>query len=444
MKKIILAIFTITLMLAIFGCGKMQQARGGGNNGSGNPTTFTISGEAQVPNSIDDTLYASWPERLGRYLAGVFIPQVYAADFGFKPLKKADVKIFEFGADTVVMTAKTGDDGRYTVSLPLGKIYIVVVEKAASDGSATINIKNVAHEESPKVDVTPVTSVAVEAISQNAAAREALVAVNSGSGDDKPDVSTVVNLVTDIKKKVENYYETHQNEIDSVDVTAPTPPSVPNNLYTIATGTKIIDGNPSDWTSDYSIVFEDTNKEDWEGNPRAKYAGIPGLKIKSIKVAKDAENLYFLWEAVDGFSNDPRYGYSFFIQPRTQSNVDHKNIKVVMWKYGQVDGNYPAWFGDNSDTSNDGYFTRAGYEANNEGNPFNFLENGRVVGNFYETAVSINYIKEKLGDLLDPVYDNLYEIWPNVSLWGMNDNNNGWWHNDCSNFSLMSVEKFHD
>ncbi|MDR1113913.1 MAG: hypothetical protein LBL50_02350 [Candidatus Margulisbacteria bacterium] len=234
MKKIILAIFTIMLTLAIFGCGKAQQASGGGGSsggGGGNPTTFTISGTAQVPSSIDDTLYASWPERLGRGLASVFIPQVYAANFNFKPLKNADVKIFEFGGNTIITTAKTSNEGHYTINLPLGKIYVVVVEKAASDGSATINIKNIAHEENPVVDVTPVTSVAVEAISQNNTIREAIAALNSGSGDNKPDVSTVAGIIETVKENVENYYDTYTSEInDVVDVTSPVPPTVPPDL----------------------------------------------------------------------------------------------------------------------------------------------------------------------------------------------------------------------
>jgi hypothetical protein len=138
-----------------------------------------------------------------------------------------------------VAAAKTGNDGRYTISLPLGKVYVVVVEKAASDGSATINIKNIAHEENPEVDITPVTSVAVEAISQNITLRETLTAVNNGSGGNKPDVSAVAGAIDTAKENVETYYESHQSEI--IDVTATTPPSVPSipNLieeYTLTVG----------------------------------------------------------------------------------------------------------------------------------------------------------------------------------------------------------------
>ncbi|GBR74544.1 hypothetical protein NO1_1701 [Candidatus Termititenax aidoneus] len=660
MKKIILAIFTVMLALAIFGCGKMQQASGGGGGssdrggGGDKKTTFEISGEAQVPNSIDDDLYASWPERLGRGLASVFIPQVYAADFGFKPLKNADVKVFEFGTDTIVVTAKTGNDGSYSVSLPLGKIYVVAVEKAASNGSATINIKNIAHEENLVVDVTPITSVALEAISQNSIVRNTLTAVN-GSGSGKPDVSAVAGIIETVQENVENYYDTHTDEISNVDVTSPAPPTVPSipniieeytltiaispnsaessvtvnktpaptdgkylqgtkvkltvqgnvtwnfkewsgtdendvnnnneitmdgnknitaeftrlvelrvldvfisgrskdygigdarvtispepyskksypvnidgeqfnvlqyfydyeqvvtitahnlpsgylydlgvmsdlsssnfgigiddelhsittgNGYTgylvsnnaaiglkldktyainsfsrigrlcnIATSTKAIDGDPSDWNSDYSEIFNDANKMDWEENPRDEYSNVPGLKIKSIKAARDSENLYFLWEADNGFNSDPRYGYKLNIVPQEIHNLNNSSVSVVMWKYDTVGGSYPMWFSGQNDMNGDGYFTRAGYEAEYpNGDPFHFVENGKVNGNFYETAVSINYIEEKLGSLLGSY--NLYEIRPSVEWWS--DGGQGSWrHEERSDLDGVIVEEF--
>jgi hypothetical protein len=242
MKKIILGIITIMLAVTIFGCGKAQQASGGGSSGGGggnggggggngdSPAVFTISGTAQIPTSIDDNKYASLPVRFGRGLANLFISPAHAADL-FKPLKNADVKIFEFGKDDVVTTAKTGNDGRYTVSLQQGKIYEVVIEKAAADGSATINIKNIAHEKELEVDVTPVTSVAVEAILKNPEVKAALLAVNSGAGDSKPDVSAVTGIIETAKEKVEEYYAKPENQdaLNSINenITSTTPPALP-------------------------------------------------------------------------------------------------------------------------------------------------------------------------------------------------------------------------
>jgi hypothetical protein len=232
MKKIILGIITILLAAAIFGCGRVQQSSGGGssggNGGSGDsPATFTISGAAKVPESIADN-YASLPVRFGRGLASLLLTPAHAAEFGFSPLKNADVKIFEFGKDAVVTTAKTDNDGHYTVSLPQGKIYVVVIEKAATDGtSAPITIKNIAHEKELEVDVTPVTSVAVEAISRNVAVRETLLAVNSGTGGSKP--NTVTGVIEATKKTVENYYDKHRDELSQINVTSPpTPPLIPS------------------------------------------------------------------------------------------------------------------------------------------------------------------------------------------------------------------------
>ncbi|GBR73873.1 hypothetical protein NO1_1145 [Candidatus Termititenax aidoneus] len=297
MKKIILAIFTVMLTLAIFGCGKAQQASGGGGSsggGGGNTkTTFDISGAAQVPSSIaDDLLYASWPERLGRGLASVFIPQVYAADFGFKPLKNADVKVFELGTDTIVVTAKTGNDGRYSVSLPLGKIYVVAMEKAASDGSATINIKNIAHEENPVVDVTPITSVVVEAISQNSTIRETLIAVNTGSGGGKPDVSAVAGIVETVQENVETYYDTHTDEIDNVDVTSPAPPDV-SNIPKIEEYTLIITVSPSEAESSGVTV----NKTPAPNGSNGKY--LKGTKVK-LQAISNAPYRFDQWSGANG------------------------------------------------------------------------------------------------------------------------------------------------
>jgi hypothetical protein len=190
MKKIILAIFTIMLTLAIFGCGKAQQVGGGGSSsggggGGGTPQTFSVEGK-------------------------VYGAQEQAQTSGMSTQAAGDytIKVLQFTDDTpwVDGTWTPDDDGKYQINgLPLGTVFVVVVEKG------NLKMKNLAFSnkaETKTADLTPTSTVTVEVISANAAARQMLENFNENINIDA--------AVTEVQDGVDKYYKIHTDELDNL------------------------------------------------------------------------------------------------------------------------------------------------------------------------------------------------------------------------------------
>jgi hypothetical protein len=165
MKKIILGIITIILAVTIFGCGRVQQSSGGGSSGGNSGgNTYSISGKASVPESVDTG------DGGGSQAQGFSIMAVSDK----KPLSGADVKIYEFGKlETIRTVGQTQADGSYSVSgLDPSKTYVVSVEK--NTGAATINMQNIAYRADTQVDIEPLSTLAVATLEALAAATSSI------------------------------------------------------------------------------------------------------------------------------------------------------------------------------------------------------------------------------------------------------------------------------
>jgi hypothetical protein len=190
MKKIILAIFTMILTLAIFGCGKTASGGGGGSSGGGGggtPQTFSVQG---VVSGVSQ-------------FSGMSVQA--ATDYTIKVLQFTDNA--QWGG-----TWTPDADGKYRIDgLPLGKVFTVVVEQGDT------RMKNLAYAmakekgEVKQVDLTPTSTATAEVLSKNAAAREMLEVFDADTEID--------GAIQTVQEKVNKIYNDNPDNLPTTNIT---------------------------------------------------------------------------------------------------------------------------------------------------------------------------------------------------------------------------------
>ncbi|GBR72871.1 hypothetical protein NO1_0328 [Candidatus Termititenax aidoneus] len=395
MKKIILAIFTVMLALSIFGCGKTQQASGGGSSsggggGGGNtPQTFSISGESDLLNG---------------YVSGFSV--MAADDFS--------VTLHDLLTGATVNANVKIEDGKYSVTgLDAAKVYEVRLRKN-SDVQSNVAAKP-RFSDTATVNVSEnTTTFANKIIEKKDEIKDALTGANAAAGK----VNELFALAKDNESKLVEYARQIKN-------------SKQDKLTVLAWDTKNIDGSTSDWNKNYTVLFDadhplsDTdNRLTWRGIGKA-YKDC--LVVKNVKVARDNDNLYFLWEQQgNGFYTDE--------EKKDNNNIwDNRGKNTVEYMMGI-------------------YIAGTGWDAEDETRPPSYMETpvlaemgmsntkiqdevrfsaqiwrkedphhnivindkmqGKLSGDkkFLEIAVSINEIQEHLRGYLLSDYDDAYVI----------------------------------
>ncbi|MDR1323483.1 MAG: hypothetical protein LBK68_03490 [Candidatus Margulisbacteria bacterium] len=414
MKKIILAIFTIMLTLAIFGCGKTQQTSsggssgGGGGGGGGTPQTFSIS---VVSDLLD-----------GYTVSGL---SVMGAD-------DITVALLDLITGTTVNAVGKIENGKYSVDgLDATKTYEVRLKKGETTQSNLAAKPRFSDTEIVPVNASTTTFVG-KVLEKKDDIKDALSAGNVAAGK----VNELFAVAKDNQAKLVDYAEQLKN-------------SKQNNLTVLAWDTKNINGDIDDWGSNYTVLFDaryplSGNDNSPNNNDKNQY-----LKVKSLKVARDTENLYFLWEQDEaGFytdyadygANTVEYVVGTYIagtgwdtddNTRPPSYVETPVLAKVMMsnKEGSGNGFFDAEIWDEADPENNIHIDDK--------------MQGKLSGDkkFLEIAVSINSIKENCEAYLKPEYDSAYTI--GIKIFGNyeHDNNNYIGHN-YSFISNMLFVKF--
>ncbi|GBR74518.1 hypothetical protein NO1_1677 [Candidatus Termititenax aidoneus] len=154
--------------------------------------------------------------------------------------------------------------------------------------------------------------------------------------------------------------------------------------------TKTIDGNDGDWSSTYAALFDDTAPLNGDRNPKAEYAGQYGLKIESIKIARDANYLYFLWEQQDASFSEGLLHY-YIISIRPYENTAGGDVMLQLRRY-----NPASTDGGAHDSNGDGFYSRIFYSGGGHPHPIDTTDTaGKVSGNFYEARVAISVVKDE-------------------------------------------------
>ncbi|GBR75734.1 hypothetical protein NO2_0380 [Candidatus Termititenax persephonae] len=184
-------------------------------------------------------------------------------------------------------------------------------------------------------------------------------------------------------------------------------------LGAIPSSTKTLDGNSDDWSGGYAVLFDDTapllNRD---RNPNAEYAGQPGLKIKLVKIARDTDYLYFLWEQDAGFSAEVSHNYTIGIRPYPYHGIGERTVMLQLWRYDSalVDNPDYPWL-SGGDNNGDGFHSQIFYSAS-AGHPIDTTDTtGIVAGNFYEARVTISVVKAEFPSFSGNEWTIKPQIW---------------------------------
>jgi len=186
--SVLVALVVSLSLVSLHGCG------GGGGGPSPAPK---LSGTVTAPQG---TPIAQAPSLLQR-LASLLISVAEAQALQGQAVANADVKAFIWPnvpptATTPVATAKTGDDGRYTLQLPadaVGKDIVVIAEKSVTGG--TLRLSTIAADV-PKEGKTGVNLDAATTL-----ATEQIVSVSKEIQDLFP--STISVIISEVRKIVD-------------------------------------------------------------------------------------------------------------------------------------------------------------------------------------------------------------------------------------------------
>ncbi|GBR73606.1 hypothetical protein NO1_0950 [Candidatus Termititenax aidoneus] len=404
MKKIILAVFTIIIALAIFGCGKVQQASGGGgSSGGGGNTQGTFSIEGQI-GWIGDNVDAQ----------------------SLTVQSQEDVKfvVYSLKTKSVLDNVSTDYDPlqeTYKITgIPAGSAYVIGISKGKQELHTpvwgTVG-------ETKTADITP-TSTIVTALLLNNDTTGALL--ENYSGDE-----AVAAAVAEVKNTVNDYYADTEQLMalfyalgNGGKIEGGTLASIVNGVRrvdNVTRSTKTIDGNFNDWSSGYEVIFDGDNPlQGYDRNPRRDYVGEDEMKVKSLKMSRDNEYLYFLWEQYNDFSESIFHTYVIAIAPR---GVDGEDAILTVWACNdELKSNYDyPWLSQGRDNNNDGFYSRViysdffdrhGAEAKVEENDTSAF----VSGNLFEARVPIATVKEAFPSYKGDVWDINQSIHRNVRM----------------------------
>ncbi|GBR76467.1 hypothetical protein NO2_1008 [Candidatus Termititenax persephonae] len=402
MKKITLAIFTIIIALAIFGCGKTAGSTGsgggggGGSSGGGGNTQGTFSIEGQVDwigGGVD-----------GQSLTVQSQEDVKFVVYSLKTKSQLDNVSIDYNP-----SLKT-----YKITgIPAGSAYVIGISKGKQE--LTAPVWGTAGE-AKTADITPTSSVVTAMLLANDTTGALL---ENYSGDE-----AVAAAVAEVKNTVNDYYADTEQLMalfyalgNGGKIEGGTLASIVNNgvrrVNGIPQSKKDIDGNFDDWSSGYKVIFDGYNPlPGYDRNPRRDYVGEDGdeMKVKSLKMSRDNEYLYFLWEQYNDFSESIFHTYVIAIAPR---GVDGDDVILTVWARNdelKSNPNYP-WLSEGQDNNNnDGFYSKVMYSdcylLHNNPKVVRDDSSAFVSGNLFEARVPIATVKEAF-----PLYTgNVWDI----------------------------------
>jgi hypothetical protein len=178
MKKIILGITTIAVTLLIFGCGKMQQSSGGSSGGGGN-------GGARQMITISGIVTANGVDLSGAVLS--------VKDFATK-------EAVAYAAAQNFSVQALENDGRYSITLPAGKLYVVEVS------TASVTLNNLAWK-TTTVGINPLSTLTVLALQESSSAETILTDGN---------FTRITILVKSVQETVSQNYASNTTILNDV------------------------------------------------------------------------------------------------------------------------------------------------------------------------------------------------------------------------------------
>jgi hypothetical protein len=395
MKKIILAIFTIMLAVAIFGCGKTAAGTGRGSSGGGGNTGSTFSVSGTMPAEL------------------LVVAGFNAQSIGAQVVPAgAEVKIYEYGKLGTRRTAgNVGADGKFNISnLDTSKAYVLKIgDYAALAGKPR-------RDDTARVTVDVLSTTIVEKIVENVTLNAILLEMKAAQNGQLDELITVIR---DLAAE-----STPQEIAELIDEIGWQLQGKQPMLTVLAWHTKTIDGNVADWANKYTVLFDNAYRTPWAENPRElsynsntdnfdlRITDIPeigdavdNVTVKSIKVARDANYLYLLWEITGEFASGIKYDVRLLPAPGEKGR-DFQGNKILPERYGHV------YTGINiGGNSNHVPYVNGRYPNDTDDSNFSGFQGAISTDKkFFEVKVSIEKIRSVMSNSLLEAYDYAYTL----------------------------------